>query len=381
MELLEKFWNCSLNEMKQGYVQEEGYFQCLLCGQIIEEGIIYPDEGVLYEASRYIRVHIDKEHHSVFDYLIQLDKKLTGLSEHQNQLMRLFYQGESDKEIQSTLDIGSASTIRNHRFVLREKERQAKVFLALAELMKDKDKHAPAMVDLHRTARMIDDRYHVTKQEEQELIDTYFPQGPEGPLAAFDIKEKHKLVVLRQIAKRFANGKIYTEKEVNRLLKAAYADYAVLRRYLIEYGYLDRKPDGSEYWLKEPIGKGKGKGKMDRRKELVQQYQEIKVEAGVYQILNKQNGKRFVGSTPNLRTLNGKRFELNAGTNTNASLQKDWNEFGEEAFEFEILETLNKKETEYYSMKDELKKMEDQWLAKLQPYGESGYNSLKREKR
>ena len=53
-----------------------------------------------------------------------------------------------------------------------------------------------------------------------------------------------------EISKRFQIGKIYGEKEVNQILKMVYEDYVTLRRYLIEYGFLDRKPDGSQYWLK-----------------------------------------------------------------------------------------------------------------------------------
>lgn len=52
---------------------------------------------------------------------------------------------------------------------------------------------------------------------------------------------------------------------------------------------------------------------MDRRKELVQQYMEMKTEAGIYCIRNTRNGKIFVASTPNLKSLNGRRFELQMG--------------------------------------------------------------------
>jgi len=53
------------------------------------------------------------------------------------------------------------------------------------------------------------------------------------------------------------------------------------RRYLIEYGFLERKPDGSQYWLKgNPVEK-EGKN-MDRKKELKQQYKEVKTQAGIY---------------------------------------------------------------------------------------------------
>jgi len=58
-------------------------------------------------------------------------------------------------------------------------------------------------------------------------------------------------VILREIIKRFQNDRIYTEKEVNEILKAIYDDYVTLRRYLIEYGFLDRKLDGNQYWIKK----------------------------------------------------------------------------------------------------------------------------------
>jgi group I intron endonuclease len=116
---------------------------------------------------------------------------------------------------------------------------------------------------------------------------------------------------------------------------------------------------------------------MDRKKELKQQYKETKTEAGVYAIKNKQNGKIFVGSTRNLKTLSGRRFELEMGTSTNQVLQNEWKEFGKEAFVFDVLEVLKKKETRYFDEKNELKKLEEAWLEKLRPYGERGYNKEK----
>ncbi|KMY55364.1 MULTISPECIES: GIY-YIG nuclease family protein [Bacillaceae] len=116
---------------------------------------------------------------------------------------------------------------------------------------------------------------------------------------------------------------------------------------------------------------------MDRKKELKQQYKETKIEAGIYQIKNTKNGKVFIGSTRNLKTLNGKRFELNMGSNTNKELQREWKEFGDTAFEFEVLEILKKKETGYFDEKKELEKLEEKWLEKVKPYGERGYNREK----
>ncbi|MBO9131392.1 GIY-YIG nuclease family protein [Bacillus sp. 165] len=116
---------------------------------------------------------------------------------------------------------------------------------------------------------------------------------------------------------------------------------------------------------------------MDRKKELKQLYKETKIEAGIYQIKNIQNQKIFIGSTRNLKTLKGRQFELEAGTSTNRMLQDEWKEYGKEAFVFEVLEVLKQKNDGYFNAKDELKKLEESWLERLQPYGERGYNKEK----
>ncbi|TGE38930.1 DUF2087 domain-containing protein [Desulfosporosinus fructosivorans] len=376
MDISEQFWNASFDDLKFGYVQEKDHYVCLLCGEKVEKGIVYPEDGVLYEAGRYMRLHIDKVHHSVFEYLTQLDKKMTGLTEHQTNLIRLFYQGKSDGEVQKELGIGSASTIRNHRFSLKEKERQSKVYLVMMELLKEKNKHEPTYLTPPKTAKMVDDRYKVTQHDSDKLLKTLFPEGTEGPLMTFSIKEKNKLVVLQVIVKRFQDGRTYTEKEVNQILKVVYHDFATLRRYLIEYGFLDRTPDGSQYWLRKDTG-NKEETIMDRKQELKQQYKETKFEAGVYQIKNTKNDKVFIESTMNLKTINGKRFTLDMGSYQNKRLQNEWTEFGADAFNFEVLEILEIPEVGYFDAKDALKKLREKWLTKLQPYGDRGYNTPK----
>lgn len=117
---------------------------------------------------------------------------------------------------------------------------------------------------------------------------------------------------------------------------------------------------------------------MSRRQELNQIYKEIKIEAGVYQIRNTQNGKVWVAGTNNLKTLNGKRFELQMGTSYNKTLQQEWKEYGEDAFVFEILEKIEPKEDPYYDLKDVISKREAFWIEKLEPFGEKGYNTVRK---
>lgn len=251
MEQSKLFWNADIAELKRGYHEAKEYYVCLLCGERIEKGVIYPEDNVLYEAEKYMKLHIYNVHHSVFDYLIGLNKKLTGLTDHQNRLLQLFYQGKNDADIQKELGIGSASTIRNHRFVLKEKERQAKMFLTLMELLKDKDQHAPDFLTPHNTATMIDDRYNITSEEKEEILANFFPEGIDGGLKTFPKKEKHKLVILMEITKTMKRDIIYSEKQLNEIIKPIFSDFVTIRRYLIQYGFLDRKADGSQYWIKQ----------------------------------------------------------------------------------------------------------------------------------
>ncbi|MGI6034707.1 MAG: GIY-YIG nuclease family protein [Limnochordia bacterium] len=113
---------------------------------------------------------------------------------------------------------------------------------------------------------------------------------------------------------------------------------------------------------------------MDRRKELILQYKEMDKEAGVYQIRNTRNQKILVAATPDLKTINGKRFQLEMGSHMNKELQREWDEFGPDVFAFEVLEVLEEKKEGYFNKKEELKKLEAKWLERLEPYDEQGYN-------
>jgi len=113
---------------------------------------------------------------------------------------------------------------------------------------------------------------------------------------------------------------------------------------------------------------------MDRKKELKQQYKEMKTEGGVYQIRNIKNQKVFVVATPNLKTINGRQIELLRGGHKNRQLQEEYNQFGQEAFVFEVLEVLEEKEEGFFDKADELKKLHVKWIEKLQPFGERGYH-------
>lgn len=65
-----------------------------------------------------------------------------------------------------------------------------------------------------------------------------------------------------------------------------------------------------------------------------------------------------------------------SGWKQDKALQKEWNEFGKEAFQFMILEQPKKPEAGFYDKRRALQKLGEKWLAEKQSYGEKGYNGL-----
>jgi group I intron endonuclease len=62
----------------------------------------------------------------------------------------------------------------------------------------------------------------------------------------------------------------------------------------------------------------------------------------IYQIQNKINNKIYIGSTNNVRKRwNNHRSKLNNGKHENQYLQLAWQKYGQEAFEFTIVEEVN----------------------------------------
>ena len=114
---------------------------------------------------------------------------------------------------------------------------------------------------------------------------------------------------------------------------------------------------------------------MSTRAESKRAYKETEKQAGVYQVKNTANGKVLLGGTMNLHgPLNRHRFTLKIGSHLNKELQREWNEFGEAAFVFEVLEVIKKRDDPDFSLEDELSARERQWVEKVQPFGERGYN-------
>lgn len=256
--MIDKLAGMTIEEIKNGYLfdRQADKYVCNLCSSEFENGEIFKIGERYFDAGRMVKLHIQKEHEDILHILGSCDKKYTGITENQKELLGMIYSGMTDNEIAGKTGVAPA-TIRHQRFVFREKAKQAKLYLAIYELAvqgavsskKPPDK-AEEIIDVHKGAKMVDDRYFITKAEEEKIIQTMFSSLDPLKLKTFSPKEKKKIVILKKISQQFDKSKRYDEKEVNSLLKAIYEDFATLRRYLIEYGFMERTKDCKEYWLK-----------------------------------------------------------------------------------------------------------------------------------
>lgn len=242
----------TIEELKNGYrfdIDTNSYI-CNNCGKRFEVGEIYSFAGRFFEASRAIKIHLGTEHGNYLKQLLYSESKYNTLTDNQKELLFLIYSDMSDKEIAKILDI-SPSTVRHQRFMLREKAKQAKMYLAIYEqAIEKKSSRDEAIVPIHNSATMVDDRYVITEKEKKQILKTVFENLSPLRLKTFPRKEKNKIVVLTKITEQLEHGKHYMEKELNQILKEIYDDYAVIKRYMVDYGFMERTNDCKEYWLK-----------------------------------------------------------------------------------------------------------------------------------
>lgn len=95
-------------------------------------------------------------------------------------------------------------------------------------------------------------------------------------------------------------------------------------------------------------------------------------ESGVYKITNLINDKIYVGSANNLRARwHRHRSELSKNKHHNKHLQSSWNKYGEDCFEFRVIEIVDNISI--------LQNREQYWLDTLKSYDrQNGYNILKK---
>ena len=80
-------------------------------------------------------------------------------------------------------------------------------------------------------------------EDEETVLRQYF-RG--GRLREIPVKRSKRLIVLERLALEFDVGTRYSEKQVNEVLRRFDDDYASVRRYLVDEGFLSR--EHGVYW-------------------------------------------------------------------------------------------------------------------------------------
>ncbi|MBN2509098.1 MAG: DUF2087 domain-containing protein [Spirochaetales bacterium] len=232
--------------IREGYARTGASRVCLVCGKTFEDGEVFPEGQRFFTAETAARRHMRQDHPDYLLALIHMDSNAAGLTEPQKELIRGMYKGWTDAQIAENSPGRGASAVRNMRFHLRKRAREAKVFLGIMGLLEDYTMESEHYISFEAQLPVHDDRTLVTQKEERVILGKYLKD--DGMLVRFPKKEKEKLVVLNHIVRSFTKGTEYTEPEVNAILAGFLEDYVTLRRYLIEYRFLQRKTDGSRYW-------------------------------------------------------------------------------------------------------------------------------------
>ena len=96
----------------------------------------------------------------------------------------------------TNLSLGiSPSTVRHQKFTFREKAKQAKLYLALYEQAFEAGQGKDDLMPLPAHATMVDDRYSITQEEKEKILETVFESLSPMKLKVFPSKEKRKIVV------------------------------------------------------------------------------------------------------------------------------------------------------------------------------------------
>ncbi len=249
--------NANLDEYPIEAIKKGSYYEptthshcCMLCGEHFAEGEIFKLGERYFDAQHAVRMHVEQSHGGMFGHLLRSDSKYNTITEKQKELLNLIHSGLPDQVIAQKLGI-TASTVRHQKFSFREKAKQAKLYLSLYELATEGTPSGKdALIPIHEGANMIDDRYVITMEEREKILSAVFLSLSPLKLKLFSAKEKKKIVTLQKIIEQFTKGKVYTEKEINQILKDIYDDFPTIRRYLIEYGFMERSKDCRDYWVK-----------------------------------------------------------------------------------------------------------------------------------
>ncbi|RRK10854.1 DUF2087 domain-containing protein [Lactiplantibacillus garii] len=193
--------------------------------------------------------HLTLVHGGNLSQLIHLDSRYNTLTNKQQDLLTAFATGIKDQALANQLQV-AAATIRHQKFTFREKAKQARLYLAIYEAVFEQTAaQETPLIDVPDQPGPVDDRFIITEDEAAATLQHYFDFDQQPlRLKRWPKKQKVILTVLTRIIDEIPANHHFSETELNQRLKPIYFDYPTVRRYLVDYGFLNRTTDGREYW-------------------------------------------------------------------------------------------------------------------------------------
>ncbi len=194
-----------------------------------------------------LSAHLTTVHGGNLSQLIHADSRYNTLTAKQQDLLTAFATGIKDQVLAEQLQVAPA-TIRHQKFTFREKAKQARLYLATYEQVFETATDEP-LIDVPEQPGPIDDRFMITEDEAATTLQRYFDfEHDPLRLKRWPKKQKVILTVLTRIIEEVPLNQHFSEAAINQLLKPIYFDFVTVRRYLVDYGFLERTADGHDYW-------------------------------------------------------------------------------------------------------------------------------------
>ena len=90
-------------------------------------------------------------------------------------------------------------------------------------------------------------QFGITQADVDEVLARFFKADGTPRTRALPAQEKKKAILLHALMAHFDPAQPYTEQDVNAVISRWFDDFALARRYLVEYGLLTRDASGGTY--------------------------------------------------------------------------------------------------------------------------------------
>ncbi|WEE37411.1 DUF2087 domain-containing protein [Lactiplantibacillus paraplantarum] len=230
--------NLTVNDLMRGWHQTTTTLNCNYCDA----------NWAITTPVTTVEQHLTIAHGGNRSQLIHLDSRYNTLTTKQQDLLTAFATGIKDADLAKEFQL-AAATIRHQKFTFREKAKQAKLYLAIYQLVFETGQTADDLIALPEQPGIFDDRFAITEDEVTQTLKQYFDFTHEPlQLKRWPKKQKAIVTILTRVIDEIPADQPFNETELNNYLRPIYFDYTTLRRYLIDYGFLKRTVDGRQYW-------------------------------------------------------------------------------------------------------------------------------------